>query len=121
MYPMVPSLRLSAASGDFLDSDNASEYRRLIGRLLYLQISRPDICFPVHKLSQYVAKPCVDHMKVAHHLLRYLKGTAGQGILLKASNNFQLKAFVDSDWGSCPDSRKSVTGFYIFLGDSVVS
>lgn len=95
--PMNPSLRLSASSRTPWSITDASKYRRLIGRLLYLQISRPDISFSVHKLSQYLANPYTTHLRVVLHLLRYLKGTAGQGILLKATVDFQLKAFVDSD------------------------
>lgn len=98
-YPMTPNLKLSATSGIPLEQDEASNYRRLIGRLLYLKISRPNICFSIHKLSQYVAKPYSHHLAAAHHLLRYLKSTAGQGILLRPSNDFHLKDFADSDWG----------------------
>lgn len=104
-HPMVSGSRLSTHSGTPLYSDEASNYQRLIGRLLYLQISRPDISFLVHKLSHFLAKPCSEHLKAAHHLLRYLKGTSGQGILLQSTNTFQLKAFVDSDWGACLDKR----------------
>lgn len=53
--------------------------------------------------------------------MRYLKGTAGQGIILHATKDFQLKAFVDPDWGACLDTRRSVTGYCIFLGDSLIS
>lgn len=117
--PMDPNVKLQLDQGDLLQEP--SVYRRLIGRLLYLTISRPDITFTVHKLSQFVAHPRSSHLSAAHHLLRYLKGSPGQGIFLPSSSNFQLRAFTDSDWASCPDSRKSTTGFCIFLGDSLVS
>lgn len=94
---MLSTLRISAASGDPLSGEESSAYRRLIGQLLYLQISRPDICYSVHKLSQYLTKPHTEHLQAANHLLRYLKGTVGQGIFLHASPDCQLKAFVDSD------------------------
>ncbi|KAL4010514.1 hypothetical protein IC575_030011 [Cucumis melo] len=118
---MVPSLRLSTTSGIALDDEDASSYIRLIGRLLYLQISRPNISYCVHKLSQFLAKPHTEHIIAAHHLLRYLKGTSGQGIMLWASKEFNIKVFVDSDWGCCLDTRKSITGFCIFLEKSLVS
>lgn len=60
-------------------------------------------------------------MQSVHYLLRYLKATVGQGILLKPTSSFQLRAFVDSDWGSCLDTHRSVTSFCIFLGDSMIS
>ena len=72
---MDPKLSLSADVGDLLT--DISQYRRLIGRLLYLTLSQPDITFFVHKLSQFLAKPRVPHLKAAHHLLRYLKSHPG--------------------------------------------
>ena len=93
----------------------------MIGRLIYLQISRPDICFFVHRLSQFLHKPTKHHLDAAHHLLKYLKGSPGQGILIKPIDSFHLKAFLDADWGSCLDTRRSVTEFCIFLEDSIIS
>lgn len=119
--PMTPGLRLSGLSGDLLGSEEASSYSQLIGRLLYLQISRPNISFALHKLSQFFSQPQTAHLNAAYHVLRHLKGSAGQGILFHAAKDFQLKAFVDSDWGGCLDSRRSVTGFCIFLGNTMVS
>lgn len=117
--PMDPNLRLSADGSDLLN--DPTSYRRLIGRLLYLTVSRPDITFAVHKLSQYVARPCQSHLDAAYYLLRYLKGTPGQGILFQPTDVFCIRAFTDSDWGACLDSRHSVSGFCIFLGSSLVS
>nr|KYP31168.1 Retrovirus-related Pol polyprotein from transposon TNT 1-94 [Cajanus cajan] len=117
--PMESNLKLHTNSGSPL-ADPGS-YRRLVGRLLYLTISRPDICYTVHKLSQFVANPHSEHMNAAHMLLRYLKHTVGQGILFKATFDTKLHAYVDADWGSCLDSRRSTTGFCIFLGNSLIS
>ncbi|PON99369.1 hypothetical protein TorRG33x02_049120 [Trema orientale] len=116
---MDPKLKLSTTEGDLLP--DASAYRCFIGRLLYLTLSHPDITFAVHKLSQFLSRPRLPHLKAAHHLLRYLKHRPGQGLFFSASSSLQVKAFSDADWGSCPDTRKSVTGFCIFLGDSLVS
>ncbi|XP_024028552.1 uncharacterized protein LOC112093746 [Morus notabilis] len=117
--PMDAKVLLGADEGVLLS--DASQYRRLIGRLLYLTITRPDITFAVHKLSQFLVKPRVPHLQAVHHLLRYIKASPGQGLFYSAALPIQLKAFSDSDWGSCPDSRKSVTGFCVFVGDSLVS
>lgn len=108
--PMAPNLKMFV-EGDLLDAKSSSHYRRLVGCLLYLQISCPDISFAVHKLSQYVSKSCQQHLQAIHHLLRLLKGTVGQ--LIKSTSNFQLKTFVDSDWGFCLDTHRSVS-FCIF-------
>lgn len=73
--PMDPTVKLNASDGVVLT--DSTSYRRLIGRLLYLAISRPDIVFAVHKLSQYVACPRQPHLAATHHLLRYLKNSPG--------------------------------------------
>ncbi|XP_052181063.1 uncharacterized mitochondrial protein AtMg00810-like [Diospyros lotus] len=117
--PMVHNLKLSMHDGELLE--DPSIYRRLIGQLLYLTISRPDITFTVHKLSQFVSHPRKPHLDVVHHLLQYLKSTPGQGLSFLASSSLQLRAFSDVDLGSCLDTRRSVTGFCVFLGDSLVS
>lgn len=70
---MDPNLKLSKNDGTPLAHEESTNYRRLIGRLLYLQISRPDFCFAVHKLSQFLQTPTTAHLRAAHHLLRYLK------------------------------------------------
>ena len=77
--------------------------------------------FTVHKLSQFVACPCLPHLKATHHLLRYLKSYPGQGIFFSATHSLQFKAFSDSDWGSCLDTCKSVKRYCVFLGDSLIS
>ena len=116
---MLPKLNLCSDECDLLP--DVAAYRRLIGRLLYLTLSRPDIMFTVHKLSQFVACSHLPHLKAAHHLLRYLKSHPGQEIFFSSTHSLQVKAFSDSDWGSCLDTRKSVTGYCVFLGDSLIS
>ncbi|XP_022153428.1 uncharacterized protein LOC111020937 [Momordica charantia] len=70
---------------------------------------------------QFVSQPRCPHLDAAYHLLRYLKGCSGQGLFLSSLSSFQIRAFCDADWASCLDSRKSTTGFCIFLGESLVS
>ena len=90
--PMDPKLRLTASDGELLS--DISSYRRLIGRLLYLILSRPDISFVVHQLSQYVAQPHMPHFQAAYHLLRYLKQSPGQGLFFSCSSSLQLRLFI---------------------------
>ena len=119
LLPMDPNLKLQCDSGEVLSDPSA--YKCLIGRLLYLPVSRHDITFAIHKLSQYVAQSRQTHLLVVQTLLRYLKGCPNQDILLKKSSSFHLKAFSDADWASCIDSRKSTTGFCIFIGEALIS
>ena len=117
--PMDPNLKLSATEGDPIK--DGSVYRRLLGRLMYLTISRPDIAYAVHKLSQYMSSPCVPHLNALHHLLRYLKTNPGQGLFFSATSSLSLKGYADADLGNCIDTRRSTTGFCVFLGTSLVS
>ena len=93
--PMDPKLRLTTTDGELLF--DISSYRRLIGRLLYLTLSRPDISFVVHQLGQYVAQPRLPHLHATHHLLSYLKQSPGQGLFFSSSSSLQLKGFSDAD------------------------
>ncbi|KAJ0523146.1 putative RNA-directed DNA polymerase [Helianthus annuus] len=100
---------------------NITNYQKLIGKLIYLSLTRPDISYAVQYLSQFMHKPLSVHLKIALRLLRYLKLSPGKGLLFKRSDNFDLSCFADSDWAKCIDTRRSVTGFCIFLGDNLVS
>ncbi|KAG5225114.1 mitochondrial protein [Salix suchowensis] len=118
-FPMEPNVKFSKDYGDPVVDPTV--YRRLIGRLLYLTITRPDISFAVQVLSQFMADPRIPHFDAATRVLRYIKSSPAQGLFFSVTSSLQLKAFCDSDWGSCVDSRRSVTGFCVFLDNSLIS
>lgn len=117
--PMDIHLRLKADTGTFLKDPHP--YQRLLGKMIYLTITRPDICFSVNVLTQFMQHPTTTHMEAALKLLRYVKNNPGQGILLASKSAAVLKGYCDSDWATCPMSRRSTTGYCVLLGQSPVS
>lgn len=91
------------------------QYWRLVGRLLYLTLTRPDITFSLNQLSQFLSKPKKTHLDVAYRVLRFLKTTPGQDFLLPSSRNLKLMAYCDASWLSYPSTQKSCTGYFINL------
>lgn len=100
---------------------NITGYQQLIGKLIYLTYTRPDISFSVQTLSQFMHSPKKSHLRLAIRVLRYLKLNPGKGINIKRSENLNLSAYVDADWGRCLSTRRSVTGYCLFLGESLIS
>ena len=93
--PMDPSLYLTKDLGSLLSTP--TKYRELIGRLLYLCITRPDITFAVHQLSQFLSAPTDAYYQAALKVLRYLKNNPGQGLMYASDNEICLNAFADAD------------------------
>jgi len=70
----------------------------VLGRLLYLTLTRPDISYIVQHCSQFLQEPGDTHYQAAMHVLRYLKGTPNQGLYYPAANNLQVIAYSHADW-----------------------
>lgn len=118
-FPMEQNLHLH--KNDDIPTVDVLCYRRLIGQLFYLMVTRPDIQFSVNLLSQFITIPRRTHMDAAMRILRFLKQTAGQGLFLPAAGDLKLQAYCDADWGGCPMNRRSYMGFFISLGGAPIS
>ncbi len=117
--PMAPSTHLSLFEGEHFSV--ATLYHSTVGALQYLSITRPDIAFTVNKLSQYMHQPTLLHWQAVKQLLRYLKHTITHGLHLLPSTTTVLQAFINADWAGSRDDRRSIGGYYVFLGKNLIS
>jgi hypothetical protein len=117
--PMVTGCKLSK-DDDSNDVDQSS-YRSMIGILLYITTSRPDIMHVVGMVGRYQAAPKQSHLQAVKRIFRYLKETMTYGLWYPRNQNLQLTIYSDADWANCVDERKSTSGGAFFLGDSLVA
>ncbi|KAL6513463.1 hypothetical protein OROGR_020949 [Orobanche gracilis] len=117
--PMSTSMEISAAeTGKSVDQ---SLYKKLIGSLLYLTTSRPDIQFVVGVCARYQVAPKESHFTIAKRILKYVKGTVDVGLWYPKEGELDLVGYIDSDLGGCKLYRKSTSGNCHFLGPRLVS
>ncbi|XP_026399431.1 uncharacterized protein LOC113295295 [Papaver somniferum] len=117
--PVAKGARLSVNDG--VKIDNPVECRTIVGALQYLTVARPDICFGVNYVSQFMHSPTDMNLQLVKRILRYLKGSIGMGITLTKGNLHKLKSFTDSDWDGCPNTRRSTSGYAVYIGSNLVS
>jgi hypothetical protein len=95
--------------------------RHLVGSLVYLTITRPDISYVVHQVSQFMAAPCTTHFSAVLRILCYLKGTLFHGLYFSSQSSLQLHAYTNADWEGDLIDRRSTVGYCFILGTSVIS
>ncbi|KAK4398009.1 Retrovirus-related Pol polyprotein from transposon RE1 [Sesamum angolense] len=100
---------------------DGSMYRSLIGSLLYLTTTRPDIMFATSLLSRFMQSPSQVHYAAAKRILRYLRGTKDFGIWYKSTNDAKLVGYTDSDWAGSVDDMKNTSGYIFSLGTGIFS
>jgi hypothetical protein len=116
--PIDKNHQINAESGDSVDKET---YQRLVGRLIYLCHTRPDISYAVSVVSRYMHDPRTGHMEAVYRILRYLKGTPGRGIWFRKNGHLNLEGYCDADWASSRDDRRSTSGYCVFVGGNLVS
>ncbi|GJX96077.1 retrovirus-related pol polyprotein from transposon TNT 1-94 [Tanacetum coccineum] len=100
---------------------DAMKYRSMIGALMYLTSSRPDIVHATCLCARYQAKPTEKHLKEVKRIFRYLRGTVNTGLWYTKDSGFELTGFSDADYAGCKDTFKSTSGGAQFLGEKLVS
>lgn len=109
--------------GIYLDQVHTSQgqYQRLVGILIYLSHTRPNISYDVSVVSQYMHSPSEDHMNVIYRILRYLKGAPGRGLLFSKNNITDIEGYMDVHWAGDQTTRKSTSGYLTFIEGNLVT
>jgi len=116
--PLDSKLQL-AKNSEPLQSIN--HYQHLVGKLIYLTITRPDIAYTVSLVSQFMHAPTIFHLSIVKRILCYLKGSIGRGIVMAKNGHTQITGYSDSDWAGNAIDRKSTTGYCMFVNGNLVS
>ncbi|XP_042026953.1 secreted RxLR effector protein 161-like [Salvia splendens] len=103
------------------ETTHRTRYQRLVGKLVYLSHTRPDIAYAVGVVSQFMHAPQVAHWEAALRIVRYLKGTVGHGILFENHGHLEIHGFTDADWAGNPNDRISTAGYFTFVGGNLVT
>lgn len=117
--PMITGSKLSKE--DDSAAVDKTLYKSMIGKLIYLTQSRPDISNKVGIIGRFAAKPKQNHLMAIKRIFRYLKGTIDYGLWYPKSEDVQLHVYTDANWAGCLDDKKSTYGGVVFLGDRLVS
>ncbi|XP_014757876.1 uncharacterized protein LOC106866724 [Brachypodium distachyon] len=117
--PIDARAKLDADSG--APVSDASEYRSLVGALQYLTMTRPNLQYAVQQACLYMHAPREPHLTLVKRILRYVHGTTTLGLHLRRSLQLDLVVYSDANWAGCTDTRRSTSGYAVFLGDALVS
>jgi hypothetical protein len=116
---MELNVYLTPTDGEPLE--DPTRYCHIVGSLVYLGVTRPDISYSVHILSQLVSAPTQIHYSHLLRVLCYLRGTSTRRLLFPRSSSLQLQAYCDATWASDPSDRRSLSAYCVFLGGSLIA
>ena len=116
--PLDRTVKLRPDSGKVCDP---TRFRQIVGSLIYLTITRPDLNYPVGVISQFMARPTEEHLQCAQRVLRYVSGTIDRGLLYRAGTTAELVGYNDADWAGNAADRRSMSGYVFSLGSAAVA
>lgn len=117
--PIVQNHRL----GEYPDQvpTDKERYQRLVGKLIYLSHTRPDIAYAVSVVSQFMHCPSEDHIDAVIRILQYLKSSPGKGLMFSKNNHLSVEGYTNADWAGNILDRKSASGYFMFVGRNLVT
>jgi len=117
--PMDPNTKLLPNQGEPIF--DPEQYRRLVGKLNYLTVTRPNISFAVSVVSQFLNSSCEDHWNAVIHILTYIKRSPGKGLLYGSNNHTRVVCYSDANWAGSPSDRRSTSGYCVSIGGNLIS
>jgi hypothetical protein len=117
--PLSASSKLELMPG-ILYSD-PTRYCQIVGALQYLTFTRPDICYVVNKVCQFMHAPTEDHWSIVKRILCYLQATITYGLHITRDSLLSLHGFTDADWADSINNHKSTSGYLVYLSSTSIS
>jgi hypothetical protein len=117
--PLEQNVKLSVDEGDLVE--DTTMYRRIVGSLIYMTITRPNLSYAVGMISQFMQTPRKSHLDVVRRILRYIKHTLQRGIFYEAKGQLQIHGYMDADWADNVLDKRLTSGFMFFFGNGAVS
>ena len=99
---------------------NKERYQRLVGKIIYLSHTRPDIAYAVSVVSKFMHCPSEDHMDAVIQILCYLKSSPRKGLMFSKNNHLDIENYTDADWPGNISDRTSTSGYFTFIGGNLV-
>ncbi|XP_033143373.1 uncharacterized mitochondrial protein AtMg00810-like [Brassica rapa] len=93
----------------------------MVEKLIYLTITKPDICFAVNQASQHMQAPKVHHWNMVERIMRYLREAPGQGVWMGCNKSTEIVGYCEADWTGDRVDRRSTTGYCTFIGGNLVT
>jgi len=121
--PVETLIQVNHQLGIFPDQvpTDMGRYQRLVGKLIYLTHTRPDITYVVGVVSQFMHAPSEEHMDVVYRILRYLKGASGKGLLYSKNSISNIEGYTDADWARDQITRRSMFGYLNFVERNLIT